>query len=32
MTIELPNHIPPEFDDWNIDELRQLEHKDCIVK
>ena len=30
--IELPNHIPQEFEDWASVELSQLEQKGCIVR
>ena len=30
--IELPNHIPQEFEDWASVELSQLEQKGCIAR
>ena len=30
--IELPNHIPQEFEDWATDKLSQLEEKGCIAR
>ena len=30
--IELPNHIPQEFEDWASVEVSQLEQKGCIAR
>ena len=30
--VELANHVPPDFDGWVSDEIKQLERKGCIAK
>ena len=31
-SVELANHIPPQFEEWASEELLQLEQKGCIAK